>query len=147
MAKQIKARRVSTARKIEVGPRELMLAGLGAVSLTRKQSVKFYGVLVAEGEQLRSRIGNSVGNVSVAMNDGYYAVRERVETAVAPVVARVETAYETVKGEVESRLQPVLIRFGVATAPKTARKRSAAKRPAAKRAAAKRATSKARKSA
>jgi hypothetical protein len=142
MAKQIKARRVSTARKIEVGPRELMLAGLGAVSLTRKQSVKFYGVLVAEGEQLRSRIGDSVGNVSVAMNDGYYALRERVETAVAPVVARVETAFETVKGEVESRLQPVLIRFGVATAPKAARKR-----PAAKRAAVKRGTSKARKSA
>ncbi len=147
MAKQIKARRVSTARKIEVGPRELMLAGLGAVSLTRKQSLKFYGVLVAEGEQLRSRIGNRVGNVSVTMNDGYYAMRERVETVVAPVVARVETVLETVKGEVESRLQPVLIRFGVATAPKTARKRPAAKRPAAKRAAAKRGTSKARKSA
>jgi len=146
MAKQIKARRAAGASKIEIGPRELMLAGLGAVSLTRKQSIRLYGVLVAEGEQLRSRIGNSVGNLSVSVNDGFYSLRERVETAVSPVVERAENAYGVVKGEVETRLAPVLARFGVKPAA-AKRKRPAAKRPAAKRATTKRAVSKARKSA
>lgn len=136
MAKQIKARRVATARTSAIGPRELVLAGLGAVSLTRKQSIRLFDAIRQEGAQLSSRLGQA----SVALNDRIYAARDSIGGVVAPAVERAGNALASARGEIEQRLAPVLVRLGVKPAAKT-RKRSTAKRPAARR------TSRARKSA
>jgi hypothetical protein len=136
MSKQIKARRPAAKRPLEIGPRELLLAGLGAVSLTRKQSIKAFDALVAGSGELRSRVGEAVGNASVAVNDGLYAARERVEGAVSPLIERAGSTLQVLRGEVEAKVAPVLQRLGV-----TLPARKPARRPAAKRVA-KRATAK-----
>ncbi len=128
MAKQIKARRVTKAQKIEFGPRQLALAGLGAVSLTRKQSVRLFAAIRQEGAQLGYRLGEA----SVALNDRLYAFRDRISGVVAPAVERAGGALASARGEIETRLAPVLVRFGVKPAPK-GRTRAAAKRPAVRR--------------
>jgi hypothetical protein len=115
MAKQIKSRRV--AAKPAVDSRDLLLAGLGAVSLTRKQGIKLYGVLVDEGKQFQGR------------------VEQTIESIVTPLRSRAEAAYGTVKGELETRLAPVLVKLGVKPAAKPRAAKRAAKAKPVKRAA------------
>lgn len=139
MAKQIKSRRVAV--KPAVDSRDLLLAGLGAVSLTRKQGIKLYGVLVDEGKQFQGRVEQTIEGLQDQAKLGAELVRERVESIVTPLRSRAEAAYGTVKGELETRLAPVLVKLGV----KPAAKARAAKRPArAKAKPAKRAARKAR---
>ena len=59
MAKQIKSTRRSAA-KGSVDSRDFLLAGLGAVSLTRKQGIKLYGTLVDEGKQFQGRVEQTI---------------------------------------------------------------------------------------
>ena len=139
MAKQIKTRRAATKAGVET--RDLFLAGLGAVSLTRKQGIKLYGVLLEEGKQFQGRVEQTIEGLQDQAKLGAELVRGRVEAIVTPIRSRAETAYGTVKGELETRLAPVLVKFGV----KPAAKARAAKRPAkAKAKPAKRAARKAR---
>lgn len=111
MAKQIKSRRVATAKN-GVESRDLLLAGLGAVSLTRKQGIKIYGALVQEGRQFQGRVEQTIDGLQDQARLGAEIVRERVEAIVTPVRARAESAYGAVKSEIESRLAPVLDKLG-----------------------------------
>ena len=139
MAKQIKTRRA--AAKASVETRDFLLAGLGAVSLTRKQGIKIYGALVEEGKQFQGRIEQTIEGLQGQAKLGAELVRERVEAVVTPIRNRAEAAYGSAKTELGTRLAPVLDKLGVKRAVKV---RAKAKRPVAKAKAAKRAPRKAR---
>ena len=49
-----------------VDPRDLWLAGLGVVSLTRKQAAKVYGTLVEEGTQFRTLLNETRRDLAMA---------------------------------------------------------------------------------
>jgi poly(hydroxyalkanoate) granule-associated protein len=142
MAKQLKTRRpAAAAARLEA--RDLWLAGLGAVSLTRKNGIKFYGTLLEEGKQFQGRFEQSIAQFQGQARQGYANVRNRVEAAVSPIRERAEATYGTVKAELETRLAPVLDKLGMKPAAK-ARARKTAKRVVKTRATAKRATRKAK---
>lgn len=111
MAKQIKTRRAPAKAGIEA--HDLFLAGLGAVSLTRKQGLKLYGALLDEGKQFQGKVEQTIEGLQDQAKLGAELVRERVGAIVTPIRARAEAAYGTVKGELESRLAPVLNKLGV----------------------------------
>jgi poly(hydroxyalkanoate) granule-associated protein len=113
MAKQIKTRRATVASKSGIEGRDLLLAGIGAVSLTRKQGIKLYDTLLDEGKQFQGRIEQAITGLQDQAKLGVEIVRERVEAIVTPIRARAEATFGTVKSEVESRLAPVLNKLGV----------------------------------
>lgn len=125
MAKQIPSRRAAAKTGIEA--RDLLLAGIGAVSLTRKQGIKLYGTLLDEGRQLQGRVEQTIEGLQDQARLGAELVRERVEAIVTPIRTRAEAVYGTAKSEIESRLAPVFDRLGVKRGVKT-RVRGGAKR-------------------
>lgn len=140
MAKQTRARRVPVKTGIEA--RDLLLAGVGAVSLTRKQGIKLYGALLDEGKQLQGRVEQTIEGLQDQARFGAGIVRDRVEAIVTPIRSRAGTVLCTAKSELESRLAPVLDKLGVKRTVKTrvrggakrvARKASTATRSAAKK--------------
>ena len=135
MAKQLKTRRAAAAAQARIDARDLFLAGLGAVSLTRKNGIKLYGTLLEEGKQFQGRAGEQFDALQRQARDGYETAKARVEAVVNPLRERAEATLGTVKTEVGTRLQPVLARLGVKPAPKARpRKAATAKRkPVAKR--------------
>lgn len=149
MAKQIKSRRATRAKQNAFEVRQLWLAAIGAVSLSRKQGVKLYSSVVAEGRSLQDRVNDTVAIFGEQFNGVIGQARTRAQKLVSPLRARAKATLASVKSEVEARLQPVLARFGVRksaakrrsvakpVARKTAIRKGAAK-PAAKRAPAKR---------
>lgn len=139
MVKQVKTRRTKPATAAAFGSRELLLAGIGAVSLTRKQGIKLYGSLLEEGRSLQGRANDAVQNVGQQISDGFDAARHRVEAAVKPLRGRAEKTLASAKSEVETRLQPVLARFGVATKTKAKPAKRAVRKPVARKPVAKRA--------
>lgn len=119
MAKQIKSRRVAVANKAGVEGRDLLLAGIGAVSLTRKQGIKLYSTLVEEGKQMSGRVEQTLASLQDQARLGAELVRESFDAVASPIRARAEATYSTVKAELESRLAPVLDRLGVKRSVKT----------------------------
>ena len=112
-----------------IDPRDLWLAGLGAVSLTRKQAVKAYGVLVEEGTQFRDATGKRIDALASQAREGLDEVKAKASAAVDPLLARASSAYDTVRSELESRLSPVVAGF---TRAKPAKRKPAAKKAPAK---------------
>ena len=119
MAKQIKTRRAAVANKTGIEGRDLLLAGIGAVSLTRKQGIKLYSTLVEEGKQMSGRVEQTLANLQDQAKLGAELVRERFDAVASPIRARADATYSTVKAELESRLAPVLDRLGVKRSVKT----------------------------
>jgi hypothetical protein len=137
MAKQIKSRRSrrsATRATSTFEVRQLWLAAIGAVSLSRKQGSKFYGTLLNEGRGLQDRVNDSIADVSGQVSAMVTQMRDRAESIVKPLRARADSAIATVKSEVETRAKPLMVRFGFA------KKTPAKRRPAAKRVARKSAT-------
>jgi poly(hydroxyalkanoate) granule-associated protein len=135
MAKQVKTRRAAPAATARIDARDLWLAGLGAVSLTRKNGIKLYGTLLEEGKQFQGRAEQRIDALQRQAREGIEQARARVEAVVSPIRERAEATYGSVKSEVETRLQPVLVKLGVKPAAKPrVRKAPVSKRkPAAKR--------------
>jgi len=138
MAKQVKSRSVTRAKQNAFEVRQLWLAAIGAVSLGRKQGVKLYSSVLAEGRTLQDRVNETVANFGGQVTGVIGQARSRAQKFVKPLRARAEATLAIVKSEVETRLQPVLARFGVK---KPAAKRRVVRKPVAK-AAAKRAPAK-----
>ncbi|MFN3841658.1 MAG: hypothetical protein ACK4RW_00110 [Rehaibacterium terrae] len=103
MVKQVKARRAN--RTPQVNSHTLWLAGLGAVSLARKQAVKAVALAQANVAGLRERAVTLAGELGGRMS--------------------------AVKAEADARLRPLLARFGYGGKRKpAARKAPARRRPA-----------------
>ncbi len=121
---------VKQTKKTNVDTRDLWLAGLGVVSLARKQTLRVYGTLVEEGTQFRDATNQRFEALTSQARNSFGEVRAKVEARVDPFIVRASDAYETVRNEVETRFAPVVARFGTGKAAKPA----ARKRPAAKKA-------------
>lgn len=135
MAKQIKARRAAAKSSPKFNGRDLWLASLGAVSLTRKQGIKLYDNMLNEGRSLQSQVVDRVSAFGDQINSRLADVRAKVEGAIAPVRARAVATYGQIAQEVQTRLQPVLAKFGVKVSKPRATKRAAksTRKPAQKR--------------
>jgi len=120
-----------TPRKTEVSPRTVLLAGIGAASLGRKQAIKSMDDLAELPETLRQR-------AEVAARDAGSRVarfRKQAKAKLAPVRKQVAGFAQQAQAEFETRFAPVLVKLGAkAPAKRTARKATRTARPAAKRA-------------
>lgn len=108
-----------TVRKTELSPRAVLLAGLGAVSLCRKQALKSVDGLAGTADQLRQRADAASRQAG-----------KRVAT-----LKKQATAFATkAQGEFETRFAPLLEKLGAEPA-RTRRARPAKRssRPVAKR--------------
>ena len=114
-----------------IDPRDLWLAGLGVVSLTRKQAAKVYGTLVEEGTQFRDAANKRIETLNKQARANLKDVKSKVEAKVDPLLARASDVYGSVKGELETRLSPVVATLSKKKA-KPARK-TAARKPAVAR--------------
>lgn len=94
-----------------IDPRDFWLAGLGVVSLTRKQAAKVYGTLVEEGTQFRDATNKRIQALNKQARKNLDEVKAKVEATVNPLVARAADAYDSVKGGLEARLSPVVSTF------------------------------------
>ncbi|MGJ0561053.1 hypothetical protein [Methylocystis sp.] len=135
MSKQIPAKRV--ARHDELTARELWLAGLGAVSLTRKQALAGIDQVAYLARQLREQAeagieqGTSAVETSICQareftrtfsdlaRSQFDQARSRSAKVLEQALAEAGERIGLVRGEVEQRLAPVLTRLGLAaSAPK-----------------------------
>lgn len=125
---------VKQSKNQGIDPRDLWLAGLGVVSLTRKQALKTYGALVEEGGQFRDAASTRIDALASQARAGLNGVKGKVEATVDPLMMRVSSTLGSVKGEIEARLSPLVGGFNSAT---STRRKPAARKPAAKKAASK----------
>ena len=128
---------VKQAKNLGADPRDLWLAGLGMVSLTRKQAAKTYGTLVQEGTQFRDAAAKRIDALDKQARANLGEVKARVEASVDPLLARATKAYGAVKSELEARLSPVVAAISKKPAKaKPVRKAAAGKAAAANKASA-----------
>ncbi len=137
MAKSTKTRRRPAAPTAGLNGRDLWLAGLGAVSLGRKQGLKLYTTLRDEGRALQQRAGNVADNLGEQVRQGIGDVRARLQAAARPLRGRAESIIAVLTRQAQARLQPVLGRFGVSRpkARRAAAKRAPARKPVGKQSA------------
>ncbi len=135
---------VKQAKNPGVDPRDLWLAGLGVVSLTRKQAARVYGTLVEEGTQFRDATSKRIDALNVQARKNLVEAKARVEAKVDPLVARATGAYGAVKSEVEARLSPVVDAFTKAPLKAGTTRKAAARKAAAAKKTVKKAAGKAR---
>ncbi|WP_146909607.1 hypothetical protein [Arenimonas daejeonensis] len=120
-----------TKTKTELSPRAVLLAGLGAVSLCRKQALKSVDGLATGADDLRSRAeaaAREAGNRVAKF-------RKQAKTRIAPVQKQAAQFAQLAQAEFEARFAPVLVKLG-AKAParkRTARTAKRTTRPAARR--------------
>jgi hypothetical protein len=122
--------------------RDLLLAGIGAVSLGRKQAIDSYQNFGQNAAELGERVSGSIKNfekegqkLRKQAKTKVEKLRQQAEAQIVPIRKKVLAVVTEARAQAEARLGPVLGRFGVKMAPK---KRAATKRAPAKKAAAKR---------
>ena len=124
-SKQIKARKISTARSSTVQANRLWLAGLGAFSLTQKRLSKAYDGLVTEGRSLQHRARLSAVKF-------YGEAQTRINAVVQPLSHKATQVAAEANTQIEANVAAVLKRLGVSAkskaAPRTVRKTTAGKK-------------------
>jgi hypothetical protein len=125
-----------TARKTEFTPRDFVLAGLGAVSLGRKQALKSIDGLAELPEALRQRADAAAREAGSRVAK----LRKQAKTRLAPVQKQAASFAKQAQAEFETRFAPVLAKLGAKPkAKRPARKTTRTARPAARKATRKRA--------
>lgn len=121
MAKQQSTRnKRSSARRatpVELGPRTVWLAGIGAVSLARQQGAHAVSVLVEEGHAVNERLAALRGDIEVRAA----SLQRDVIAHVEPIRENLESRIGELRRQIVTRVQPWLQRFGFAAAPRRAR--------------------------
>ena len=113
MSKRAKTKRTTRDSTANEAARKLWLAGLGAVSLARKQGTKLVETLVDEGEQFRARSEKYVTGVSRDVRRATTDVEKQIRGFVTPIRKRAEDTVRRFEGAVSDRLGDLLGRFGV----------------------------------
>jgi len=125
MARQVKARRV--ARRKQIQPRDLWLAGIGALSLARKQAAGSYANLSKRARALRVQAGHAVidslGTADASLNQA----RTRLLRGANQAQTRALALLSQARSLTTARLAPVLARFGVQTGTAARKRKPAAK--------------------
>jgi hypothetical protein len=123
-----------TARKTELSPRAVLLAGLGAVSLGRKQALQSIDDLATGAQTLRSRADSAARQAGNRVSQ----LRKQATARIAPVKKQAAAIAKQAQASVQTRLSPVLVKLGVkpakAKAKRSTRTATRRPRPAAKRA-------------
>ena len=132
--------------------RDFVLAGIGAVSLGRKQAIASYQNFGQNAAELGERVSDSIKSIETGAKNlrkkteikvvklrkqaesKVVKLRKQAEAQIVPIGKKVHAAVTEARTQAETRLAPVLGRFGIKPAPK----KRAAKRAPAKKAAAKR---------
>ena len=117
-------------RKTEVSPRTVVLAGIGAASLGRKQAIRSIDGLAELPDTLRLRAEEAAREAGKTVA----RFRKQAKARLAPVKKQVAGFAQQAQAEFETRFAPVLVKLGAkAPAKRTARKSTRTARPAAKR--------------
>ncbi len=127
-------RKTPVAHPAAIQPHDLLLAGIGAVSLGRKQILQAYASGYEGVAELRHRAQETVHEAVKTVSDTVQSLQKQAKTQVTPLQKKVKKLATEARTEAEARLAPVLEKLGV----KTPAKRPAAKKPAAARRPAKR---------
>lgn len=88
--KQIKARRAGKPAPTALSPRTLVLAGLGAAVLARREGLKTLDRLDARSRRLRTRISNEAGAAGSRLSKLASGLRARIEAVGQPLLQRFE---------------------------------------------------------
>ena len=113
----------TTAKVQETTLRHLWLAGLGALSVARREALNTASDAAVRVESLKQQAGKFANETQANVRGGIASVREQGEARVGQFSA-----------EVEARLAPVLAKLGLKPqAKKAARPRKASKKTAANR--------------
>jgi hypothetical protein len=137
----------ATTQKTEAGSRDLLLAGIGAVALVRKNAISGYASALQNVVDFSTYLNDSVKNGEKtakklrkqaeakfnqlnkqAQTEGA-KIQKQFKAKVAPFQKQVLAVVNEAKAQAETRLAPVLAKFGKKTVAKT--KRAVAKKPAA----------------
>ena len=144
------ARKTASKRVVKTAPgtsgspsRDFVLAGLGAVSLGRKQALASYQNFGQNAAELGERISSSIRSFETEAKklrkktEGKVVkLRKQAEAQIQPIQEKVLAVVTEAKAQAEARLSPVFVKFGIKQAAKkrVARKRAPAKKAVAKRA-------------
>ena len=131
MARKSIKRPASSARRPQFQPHDLLLAGIGAVSLGRKQVIQAYANGFEGVAELRSRAEDAVQTAAKTLNGKVIALRKQAKAKAAPVQKKVLALASEAKAQARTRLAPVLASLGLK--PARARRSPARKKPAAAR--------------
>jgi len=135
MARKTSKRPAAAARRTEFQPQDLLLAGIGAVSLGRKQVAHFYAngfEGVVEGvTELRSKAEEAVQSAAKSVSGKVVSLRKQAEAKAVPVQKKVIALANEAKAQAQARLDPFLIQLGAKLAP--SKRTAASKKPASKR--------------
>jgi len=104
MSKQIKARPMIRTTDLRTGAREVFLAGIGALSLVRKNAGKSW----AEATAIAGRMPEATSILIEGFGERSQAFRDEL-------LERTKAAATNLVSDVESRLQPLLRKFGETT--------------------------------
>ena len=127
MARKTSKQPASTGKRIQFQPQDLLLAGIGAVSLGSKQVIEAYANGYEGVAELRNRAEHAVQSATKTLNGKVIQLRKQAEATAAPVAKKVIKLADEAKAQAQSRLAPVLARLGVKKAPT---RRPASKKPA-----------------
>jgi hypothetical protein len=142
MARKTIKRPASAAKHSQFQPQDLLLAGIGAVSLGRKQVIEAYANGFEGVAELRSQAEHAVQSAAKTFNGKVIQLRKQAEAKATPLAKKVIKLADEAKAQAKTRLAPVLAKFGVKKAParrpaaktaKTAKKRAPAKKKPAAR--------------
>lgn len=130
MARKTSKRPSAAARRTQFQPHDLLLAGLGAVSLGRKQAAHLYANGFEGVSELRERAAQAVQVASKKVNGKVATLRKQAQAKAAPVRKQVVALAKQARAQAEARLAPVLARFGAGKPAKrsTARRKAPTKR-------------------
>jgi hypothetical protein len=95
--KQIKARRAGKPAPTVLSPRNLVLAGLGAAVLARRESLKTLSRLDARSRRLRAQISAEAGAAGSRLSQLADSLRSRIETLGQPLLKRFEGLFGRAK--------------------------------------------------
>lgn len=131
MARTTKTRRAAprSTPRTELQPRELLLAGLGAISLGRKQAIKSYAEGFEGLYELRARaeaavheavetVNGQVIDLRKSVKSQVAGLRKQAKAKVAPVQKKVVALATEARAQAETRFAPLLAKLGGKPAPK-----------------------------
>ena len=130
MARKTIKRKATATGRTQFQPHQLLLAGLGAVSLGRKQVVNAYGNGFDDVILLAARAQDAAQDAARSLNGKVVALRKQARAKAVPVQKQVIALARQAQAKVLDGLAPALAKLGVKPAP---RKRAAPRKKTAVR--------------
>ena len=104
MSKQIKARPMNRTTDVRTGARQVLLAGIGAASLLRKNAGKSW----AEATAIAGRMPEATSILIEGLGERSQAFRDELIVRAEKLGKRAKVATTNLVADIESRLQPAL---------------------------------------